>query len=346
MSFTIAFLPVYKNPYQHLLTAELETLGIHVEHLDVLPTAAWLARERDRVRVLHLHWLYGLYMKHFWTPLRLGSFLWRLALAKHLGYSIVWTVHNILPHRQPFPPMHRFVRRFVMQRANAVITHCQYGRQEIMRLFPSDVPVYIIPHGNYAGVHPVTVTRAQARSSLGIGEQSFVYLLLGNISSYKGIESFVVAFQQDATKEDVAIIAGRNRAPELVQRLEALAECDSRFRLFVGFIPDEAMQLYLQAADVAVFCFREVLTSGSVILAMSYGLPVIVPDRGCLPELVTPEAGLLYDPADPGALHDALRTIKNTDTAQMGAEAKRIAESCRWDEIARQTAAVYRDCLG
>jgi glycosyltransferase involved in cell wall biosynthesis len=344
-SFTVAFLPVYQNPYQHLLTAELEKLGVHVEHLAGLPSAAWLVRNRDRVPLLHLHWLYGLYMQHLLTPLRLGLFVTRFCLARWLGYRFVWTVHNLLPHRQPFPPMHHLVRRLVMHQASAVIAHCEYGRREILRLFPSQVPVHVVPHGNYVGVHPVIVSRAEARARLGIEPHRFVYALLGNISAYKGVESFVESFQASAGPDDIALIAGRNRAPALVQHLQDLAAGDARLRLHAGFIPDDEMQHYLRAADVAVFCFREVLTSGSVILAMTYGLPVVAPERGCLPELVTPDAGLLYDPDDPSALGTALRRIRLLDTAQMGRQAGRIAAALCWQDIARQTAAIYRDCL-
>jgi glycosyltransferase involved in cell wall biosynthesis len=345
MELKVAFLPVYRNPYQHLLTAELQSLGLRVEHLQAMPSAWWLLAERHRVPILHLHWLYGLYIRHVLTPIRLTAFLFRFFLARRLGYKIVWTVHNILPHRQLFPPVHRLVRRVVMTHADAVITHCEYGRREILRRFPSDVPVHVVPHGNYVGVHPVTMTKDQARNSLEIGDGCFVYALLGNISAYKGIENFVEVFQANAGQGDVALIAGRNRAPALTAHLESLAATDSRIRLFAGFVPDEEMQRYLLTADVAVFSFRQVLTSGSVILAMSYGLPVIAPALGCLPELVTPLAGLLYDPDDPTALGRALCAIKEKDTTEMGAEAQRTADSLRWADIARQTAAIYRDCM-
>lgn len=345
MDLTVAFLPVYHNPYQHLLSAELEKLGVDVEHLDGMPPAAWLLRNRGRVQVLHLHWLYGLYMQRLLTPARALAFLARFELARRLGYRYVWTVHNILPHRQPFPPLHRHVRRLVMRRASAVIAHCEYGRREILRLFPTDVPVHVVPHGNYAGIHPQSGTRDEARAALGIAPGSFVYALLGNLSPYKGVESFVTAFQAGAAPDDVALIAGRNRAPALVERLESMAAADPRLRVRAGFVPDDEMGRYLQATDVAVFCFREVLTSGSVILAMTYGLPVIAPERGCLPELVTPAAGLLYDPDDAAALGRALGHIKTLDTARMGAEARRIAAGLRWDDVARRTAAIYQEVV-
>ena len=345
MELAVAFLPVYRNPYQHLLTPELEALGVHVEHLASMPSAAWLLRNRGRIQLLHLHWLYGLYRLHLLTPVRLLAFALRWKLAQRLGYRAVWTVHNIMPHRQPFPPMHRFVRRLVMRHATAVITHCEYGRREILRRFPSGVPVHVVPHGNYAGVHTVALTRAEARAFLGIAPGSFVYVLLGNISPYKGIESFIESFQASGGPDDVALIAGRNRAPALVERLRILAAADSRLRVHAGFIGDDEMQLYLRASDVAVFCFIEVLTSGSVILAMTSGLPVIAPGRGCLPELVAPEAGLLYDPEDPAALGQALQRIKELDVAKMGDEAQQITDALTWKGIAEQTLAIYQECL-
>ena len=43
-------------------------------------------------------------------------------------------------------------------------------------------------------------------------------------------------------------------------------------------IPDEEMATYLEAADFAAFPFREVTNSSSVLLAQSFGLPVLIPD--------------------------------------------------------------------
>jgi len=342
---TVAFLPVYQNPYQHLLTAALAPLDVRVLHLGTMPSAAWLRREQGRVQVLHLHWLSGLYMGRYLTPLTWTRFLFRLALARRLGYRIVWTAHNILPHQTPFPPLHVAVRRWVMAQADAVIVHCEYGRRELLRQFPRRGPVHVIPHGNYDGVHPCSITRDEARAALDIEPNRFVYLLLGNIAPYKGIERFVEAFQAQKGTDEIALIAGRNRFPALVQRLEQTAAENLRLRLYPRFIADNEVPRFLRSADVAVYCFEEVLTSGSVILTMTHSLPIIAPALGCLPELVTPEAGILYDPRDPTALGETLRRIRGMNTTQMGQAARQIASTLRWDEIARRTAEVYRECL-
>ncbi|MDX1688511.1 MAG: glycosyltransferase family 4 protein [Candidatus Promineifilaceae bacterium] len=342
---TAAFLPVYHNPYQHLLKEGLSTHGIAVQYLDNMPSPRWLWRSREKVHILHLHWLYGLYMQRYLTPFRLAAFCTRLYLARRLGYGLVWTAHNLLPHRRFFPPMHRFVRRLVMNSADAVIVHCEYGRDELHRLFPRQKPIHVIPHGNYEGVHPITMTRSAAREQLNIPPDAFVYGQLGNITSYKGTRRFVQQFRQIAAERDVALIAGRNRDSQLVSELKESATTDPRLHLHAGFIPEEEMQHYLLATDAMVFTFREVLTSGSVILALTYGVPVIAPAAGCLPELVTEEAGLLYRPDDDEALARAMTAIRKQNLAKMREQARAIAHKLDWAPIARKTAALYRTIL-
>ncbi len=60
-------------------------------------------------------------------------------------------------------------------------------------------------------------------------------------------------------------------------------------------IPDDQMQVYLRAADAVVLPYRDVLSSGSAILAMTFGQPVIAPAIGCLPESLGSEGTILYD---------------------------------------------------
>lgn len=341
----VAFLPVYPNPYQRLLRDGLSAAGIAVDFLEGLPLPSWLRARRDEIDVLHYHWLYGLYMGRFATPFRVARFLARFHLARQLGYRIVWTAHNILPHRAPVPPLHAAIRRLMMREADAVITHCRYGRRELLARFPRTGPIYVIPLGSYGGLYPLTITRAAARAALGIDSSAFVYLSLGNIAAYKGLDTFAEVFSRTAALDDIALIAGRNRDETVVNRLREAAAADRRIRLRAEFIPDEEMQRYLLAADVLVAPFDHILTSSSVMVGLSYGLPVIVPNLGCLPELVTPDSGLVYQATEPDALARALSEIKTRDLRAMSAAARRVANGLDWESIGRQTADVYTSCL-
>lgn len=69
----------------------------------------------------------------------------------------------------------------------------------------------------------------------------------------------------------------------------------------------------------------------SIMEAMRHGIPVIAPRVGGIPELVTPDVGLLYDPAagEQGVL-EALRAFAQMPRER--AEAMRLAAKRRWDE--------------
>jgi glycosyltransferase involved in cell wall biosynthesis len=87
----------------------------------------------------------------------------------------------------------------------------------------------------------------------------------------------------------------------------ALAGNDPRIHLYPGFIADEAMQTYLLASDAVVVPYREILTSGTAMLALSFGRPVVSVALGFLKDVVGAEVGVLYPPADPAGLAGAMR---------------------------------------
>lgn len=342
----IAFLPSYPNPYQAQLAAALAPCGVGVQMLPAMPDGRWLAENRGHVQILHLHWLYGLYMARYKTPIRVARYLRSLAQAQELGYRVVWTAHNILPHRTELQPLHHAIRKIMMQRADAVIVHCTYGEQELRRRYRRDKPTAVIPIGNQIGRFPITMTAAAARASLGLHEAQFVYLFLGLLAPYKGLDDLAREFSRVAAAEDVLLVAGESLSQSVTRQVMAAAAADPRIRVHLGHVPDGEMQRYLLSANALVASYREVLTSSSGTLGLSYGLPVIAPALGCLPETVPPEAGILYDPAAEGSLGAALLAIKDRDATSMKMAAFQAAARLNWGEIGRKTAAVYRNCLG
>ena len=107
-------------------------------------------------------------------------------------------------------------------------------------------------------------------------------------------------------------------------------------------LPEEELSRTLRAADAVVLPFRDILTSGSAILALSHGRPVIAPAMGCLPETLPGDATILYDPDARDGLRDALRTAARADLRTMGERGRAWADSMDWGPIAAETAKLYR----
>jgi glycosyltransferase involved in cell wall biosynthesis len=169
-----------------------------------------------------------------------------------------------------------------------------------------------------------------------------VLVFLGVVRGYKGTDDLVEAFRELPDPAARLLIAGQPRGEGIEARLAAAAAADRRIVLALRHVPDDEIQVWLRAADAVVLPFRDILTSGSAILALSFGRPVIAPALGCLPETVPPTAGVLYDPDAPDALAGAIREALGQDLGAQGAAARAQAEELDWASIAATTAALYR----
>ncbi len=332
------------NPYQSLLSRELQSLGVDVVYYHKLPENRWLMKNRHTVQVLHLHWPHTSYYRGRSLVLRIISLLWfaqRLFLARFLGYKLVWTVHNIVPHETSCPVVDFAARLFLSFLAHDVIAHCGYAKTKIKEKFGRKKDVHVIPHGNYLNVYPPKPSKNEARKTLSIAQESFVYLFFGNIRPYKGVEQLISAFRQLDDEKTVLILAGRCLTIEESEVVKLIKDTE-RIRLFTGFVPPEKLPVYFAAADCVVAPFTNVLTSGSVILGLSFGQPIVAPALGCLPELLTAKTGELYDPAEKNSLLNALQKILNNkkinDTAEMSFH---VAKGLGWPAIAKKTQRVY-----
>jgi len=78
------------------------------------------------------------------------------------------------------------------------------------------------------------------------------------------------------------------------------------------------------------------------MLALSWGRPVVAPTLGCLPAMVDPAAGILYDPIAPDALGAALTAIRGRDPAVASRAALACARRFDWDRIAALTLEAYQ----
>ena len=334
------------NPYAGLLSRALAKRGVQLEPGDYNFQRSWLERQRSDHQVLHLNWLRMFYQKSTLeeTLAQLEHFSENLSYAKQLGYRIVWTMHNFLPHERRFPQADRLANLGVCRIAHAVVSHCRHGADLLRKFYHRVDGIHVVPHGNFMDVYPNITSRQEARKKLALPEDLFVYLFFGNLRTYKGVENLIEAFNE-LNKKDACLqlMIKRHADLEYLKRIMKLAEGNGKIIVAISdHFPNDVFQYYLNAADVAVFPFSRVLTSGSVIAALSFGTPVIAPRLGCLPELIDESVGILYDPKDDQALNRGLVEIRQRDLDHMGRSARALAKSLDWDKIAARVEEIYR----
>jgi glycosyltransferase involved in cell wall biosynthesis len=231
-------------------------------------------------------------------------------------------------------------RNIVFRFSESIHVHNNYTRKLIEKRYKRKSNIFIVPHGNYIGYYPNKISRAEARHKLGLPEKAFVYLFLGLLRPYKGLEDLFNAFNNLKDPNTFLLVAGRVFGINNYEsKLKNLTQSDPRINLVMEFIPDDAIQIYLNACDFFVLPYKNITTSGALALALSFGKPVIAPSLASFPEIVPPELGILYDPSQPDALTLALHQARSWPYSE--AMIFRYARQIDWDKLGIKLAALY-----
>lgn len=359
----VLFLPDFgdANPYQRELRAALEARGVRVsgarapgrDPASILH--AWLTHGRPGV--VHLHWTHNYLGQRVdgsaarLPGVRAALFLGQLRILRALRVRVVWTVHNLGHHDQREADTRSVrIHHRLVGIADAVICHCEAAREAAvvtygLRSRDRD-KLHVIPHGNYVDVYGPAVDRAAARERLGIPPDARVLLFVGAVRAYKGLAELTDAFRRVTESGARLVIAGKPATQADTDGLAAAAAHDPRIDLRLGFVPDDELPALLGAADAIVLPFRDILTSGSAILAMSYGRAVVAPSLGCLAETLDADSAVLYRPSGLDALASALETALASDLDAKGAHALVVATRLAWGPIGAATAELYLAAAG
>lgn len=351
----VASLPpvLQANPYQRLLYAELARAGLALEPRPQLKLA-WLWRHRRTVGLLHFHWpeAYYRYGSGKVDALRswplLVLFALRLVAAKALGYRIAWTIHQVRPHESANRLLEQLGTRVLAAASDVLLAHDVSTAERARRaLGRRAATVEVVPHGSYVGVYPPGRSRADVRAELGVQPDSFTFLCFGDLRGYKGVELLLAAFGEASLPDATLVLAGGATSERMTQLVEE-AEVDPRIRTRLGFVPESDVAELFGACDAVVLSRGDGGTSGSLILALSLGLPVLAARTPSYEELMGGEdSGWLFTAGDRESLRHALETAAadRQEAEKRGANALRRADRLAWPEIGDRTARIFYRAL-
>jgi beta-1,4-mannosyltransferase len=299
-AFRVACLPVAgpENPYQSLMIEGLNQpniqafTGINDRFLGIIRTQL-----RYKPDYIHFDWIVSYYYRR-WSLLTLFSIL-LFCLQLEWIYRctptrIVWTLHNLLPHDLPLRFFHRFCQRFMAKRCHWIrvfsedtVTTASKELQVPLHRF------HVIPEGDYSSIYPNESSTNEAREKLDIPITAQLLLFFGTIRPYKGILDLFQVIHQIDNPDLMFLIAGHIPDQSYAQLLQK--ELPAGCILHPNFISKEQLHYYFNAADAVVIPFIEIENSGSAILAMGFGKPIIAPAKGALPKRLHTQSQLLYD---------------------------------------------------
>jgi glycosyltransferase involved in cell wall biosynthesis len=340
------------NPYQSSLADSLAKEGVSVR----LGTATRFLRtlgagmKRGNPDILHLHWAhpYILANTRVTTLIKSVVFILQLLVVRIRGVKIVWTIHNITNHEGRFVSLELFFCRIIARLCNKIIAHSPSAKSEVMNAYRISVDslVTVVTHGSYISNYPNTVTRGEARTQLELDIGDTVFLCFGRIRSYRGVPELIEAFEKLAAPRAKLLIVGSPHSSEIAEDILKRCERNDNIKTVLQFVPDHEIQIYMNASDIVVLPYKDILTSGAVVLAMSFAKPIIAPAIGCIPDFLDGRGSLLYGPSNENGLLSAMRLGMQADIISMGKHNLQLARQLNWDDIAYRTFRIYKECLG
>lgn len=348
----IVIYPKYTNPYQELIyekfqkNANIVVLGrISFQNFFYFFIRLLFLRFK-KYEIFHLHWQDFNILPATNSLFKSISFLISVGVifyVKILKYKLVWTVHNIVPHeKQTINDL--LITKIAARFSDHLIFHSKNTFLEFKEKNILFSKYEIIPLGNFITTYENKTSKQAARRILNLKNDSFVFLFLGIIRPYKGvtdlIETFTKLYGKDKNK--ILIIAGENFHEDYHKQILALIS--TKNVLYFPFeINDSELQYYFNSADAIVFPFREVTTSSSVVLALSFAKPVIAPYQGSIQD-IPQEMGLFYDVNDPNGLKKSMIWAKKNKykLPAIGRKGYSYIKSFTWNNTSQKLMKIYQ----
>lgn len=343
--------------YVHALASALEPLLASGESL-VLFSSSWKDRIRDRpvtgaavvdaripVSVLNLAW-----HRLGWPPVEL------LAGAADIAQS----AHPLLM------PARRAARAVTIHDLD-FLDHPERTRAEIRR----DYPALAARHARLADLVVVVseYTARQAESRLGVPKDRLVIcrsgapgwtprdgpppegghiLFVGTIEPRKNLDTLFAAYERVVYARPDApplVLAGKTveQSSGILAGLHNRASIARRVRV-AGYVSDEERYRLYRDASMLVLPSLDEGFGLPALEAMQVGTPVVVSDRGALPEVVG-DAGIQVDALDvPGLAGAIAALLSDADRRRAYAEAgRRRAQAFSWRASAEALLTAYRE---
>ena len=231
------------------------------------------------------------------------------------------------------------------RQARRIITISESSRQDVHRFFGVPLSqIDVVVPGVDAAYRPLPEAEVIAfRTKQGLAR--FV-LHVGTLQPRKNIPALLQAFAQlgDPTIK-LVLVGGKGWLyDEIFQEVQALGLTEQV--VFTGYVPDDELPLWYNAAALLVFPSVYEGFGMPIVEAMACGTPVIAADSSSIPEAVG-EAGLLFAPNDVEALVKQMTAVLTSPNLQHKLRQKGFKQAQRfsWERAGRETAEVYKRAL-
>ncbi len=279
----------------------------------------------------------------YWLPFFApGFFAVAWLLRRWTNTRIIFLLDNVIAHEKY--PFAGFLTRLALGQGHGYIAQSDQVRQDLFEVLPQTDPNTVItsPHPVYDFGAPGGIRRTseQAREILNLPSHAHLVLFFGFIKPYKGVMNLIDSahYLREEFGDDLHILIVGDIYGEKDPYVQRMADSGAAeiIHLIDGFVPDETVEDYFLAADLAVLPYISATQSGIIQIAYNYDLPVVTTDVGGLPEVVMDgSTGYIVPPENPQALAKAVgRFFREKKSEEFAANVVVEKSKYSWDRMA------------
>jgi glycosyltransferase involved in cell wall biosynthesis len=242
------------------------------------------------------------------------------------------------------------MQKYVLTRSDQIVVLSRFSKSLLDNLIGSDTPSVRIPGGADLERFQPAPDRDAVRQRLGLAISAKVLLTVRRLVPRMGIDALIGAMPGILKVQTDAILVVCGTGPMrkgLEQLAKDLGVSDSI--VFKGYIPDELLPLYYQAADLFILPTRALEGFGlSTVEALACGTPVAGTSIGATAEILSDlDARFLIPESTPKAISDTtLACIETACDSHFRSRCRTYAEdNYDWEQIVNELENVYTAAL-
>jgi len=275
---------------------------------------------------------------------------WFLKLARLFGSKLVYTMHNVLPHDSH--QRHRRAYAKIYRLADRIICHDEQAKNRLIAEFTVENDrISIIPHGELFSdktqADPSSTPLPKTKS------KELVVLCQGIIRPYKGIpfllHAWKVALQAGLQASLWIVGTGEESILRQIEQEAVALDLGSSVHFDFRFVSVEELSRYYQSADILVYPYSDITTSGALMTGIGYGKAIVATNLTAFEQMLQHEHNALLAPyGDVAEWASAL--IRVASDSHLRARLVQGLQDTQaltptWSEIASETCHLYEQLV-
>ncbi len=251
-----------KNPFVKLISQNLINSGWQEDNF--IFRSKNIFKNRNKISILWFHWPNAHWRdpNSFIKSTKLIRFFYHCLLAKILGYKLVWSAHNVLPHGEESSTTELVLRRVLVALMDLVIGHAKNTKQMLIDKGINPKKYILAIHGNYENVYREK-NELITKKSLGFENDDIIILLKSGFKNYESAKIFESCFSTFSFNRIKLLVIGENLGTK------------EYIKFIPGFISNQDLSSYIALSDFVCLPYPRITTSGAYFLALTFEKPVI-----------------------------------------------------------------------